>query len=108
MRNRKFIHAALALLTLGLTACQQEEDLTPQGGSDEIRVSFTTDAIQTRVNTLGTGDKWDNGDQILVVNVANDVSATFTASVASESASWTQDKKLYWEGGGCKTDYRCH
>ena len=103
MRNRKFIHAALALLTLGFTACQQEEDFTPQGGNDEIRISFTSDAIQTRVNTLGTGDKWENGDQILVVNVANDVSATFTASVASESASWTQDKKLYWEGDGSNT-----
>ena len=103
MRNRKFIHAALALLTLGFAACQQEEDFTPQGGNDEIRISFTSDAIQTRVNTLGTGDKWENGDQILVVNVANDVSATFTASVASESASWTQDKKLYWEGDGSNT-----
>ena len=103
MRNRKFIYAALALLTLDFTACQQEEDFTPQGGNDEIRISFTSDAIQTRVNTLGTGDKWENGDQILVVNVANDVSATFTASVASESASWTQDKKLYWEGDGSNT-----
>ena len=103
MRNRKFIYAALALLTLGFAACQQEEDFTPQGGNDEIRISFTSDAIQTRVNTLGTGDKWENGDQILVVNVANDVSATFTASVASESASWTQDKKLYWEGDGSNT-----
>ena len=103
MRNRKFIYAALAILTLGLTACQQEEDFTPQGGGDEIRISFTSDVIQTRVNTLGTGDKWETGDQILVVNVANDVSATFTASVASESASWTQDKKLYWEGDGSNT-----
>ena len=103
MRNRKFIYAALALLTLGFAACQQEEDFTPQGGNDEIRISFTSDAIQTRVNTLGTGDKWENGDQILVVNVANDMSATFTASVASESASWTQDKKLYWESDGSNT-----
>ena len=103
MRKKKFIYAVLALVTLGLTACQQEEDFTPQGGNDEIRISFTTDAIQTRVNTLGTGDKWENGDQILVVNVANDVSATFTASVVNESTSWTQDKKLYWDGDGSHT-----
>ena len=102
MRNRKFIYAALALVTLGLTACQQD-DFTPQGGGDEIRISFTSDAIQTRVNTLGTGDKWENGDQILVVNAENDVSATFTASVAGESVSWSQDKKLYWEGDGSNT-----
>ena len=103
MRNRKFIYAALALLTLGFAACQQEEDFTPQGGNDEIRISFTTDAIQTRVNTLGTGDKWENGDQILAYNTSNRMDATFTASVVDESASWTQDKKLYWEGDGSNT-----
>ena len=104
MRNRKFIYAVLALLTLGFTACQQEEDFAPQGGNgQEIRIAFTTDAIQTRVNTLGTGDVWENGDQILVVNAENDVSATFTASVAGESVSWSQDKKLYWEGDGSNT-----
>ena len=102
MRNRKFIYAAIALVTLGLTACQQD-DFTPQGGNDEIRISFTSDAIQTRVNTLGTGDKWENGDQILVVNTASNVDAIFTASVANESTSWTQDKKLYWDGDGSHT-----
>ena len=102
MRNRKFIYAALALLTLGFAACQQE-DFTPQGGNDEIRISFTSDAIQTRVNTLGTGDKWENGDQILVFNTSNSMNATFTASVVDESASWTQEKKLFWDGDGNNT-----
>ena len=102
MRNRKFIYAALALLTLGFAACQQD-DFTPQGGNDEIRISFTSDAIQTRVNTLGTGDKWENGDQILVVNTGNDANATFTASLANESVSWIQDKKLFWDGDGNNT-----
>ena len=99
----KLTYAVLALLTFGFTACSQEDDFTPQGGGDEICVSFATDAIQTRVNTLGTGDKWENGDQILVVNTASNVNATFTASVANESVSWTQDKKLYWDGDGSHT-----
>ena len=103
MRKKKFIYAVLALLTLGFTACQQEDDFTPQGGNDEIRISFTSDAIQTRVNTLGTGDKWENGDQILVFNTSNSMNATFTASVVDESASWTQDKKLFWDGDGNNT-----
>lgn len=103
MRNRKFIYAVLALLTLGFAACQQEDDFTPQGGNDEVRISFTSDAIQTRVNTLGTGDKWENGDQILVFNTSNSMNATFTASVVDESASWTQDKKLFWDGDGNNT-----
>ena len=95
-----FLLSAFSFL---LSSCQQEEDFGLQGGGDEIRISFTTDAIQTRVNTLGTGDKWENGNQILVVNAENDVSATFTASVAGESVSWSQDKKLYWEGDGSNT-----
>ena len=61
----KLTYAVLALLTFGFTACSQE-DFAPQGGSDEICVSFATDAIQTRVNTLGTGDKWENGDQVKI------------------------------------------
>ena len=103
MRKKKFIYAALALVTLGFTACQQEDDFTPQGGNDEIRISFTSDAIQTRVNTLGTGDKWENGDQILVYNTSNRMDATFTASVVDESALWTQEKKLFWDGDGNNT-----
>lgn len=95
-----FILSAFSFL---LSSCQQEDDFTPQGGNDEIRISFTSDAIQTRVNTLGTGDKWENGDQILVVNTASNVNATFTASVVDESASWTQDKKLFWDGDGNNT-----
>ena len=103
MRKKKFIYAVLALLTLDFTACQQEDDFTPQGGNDEIRISFTSDAIQTRVNTLVTGDKWENGDQILVFYTSNSMNATFTASVVDESASWTQDKKLFWDGDGSNT-----
>ena len=100
---KTFKYILLTTIALAFTACSQEEDFAPQGGSDEIRVSFTTDAIQTRVNTLGTGDVWENGDQILVVNTASNVNATFTASVANESVSWTQDKKLYWDGDGSHT-----
>jgi hypothetical protein len=101
MRNRKFIYAALALLTLGFAACQQEDDFTPQGGNDEIRISFTSDAIQTRVNTLGTGDKWENGDQVKIERTIKYDSDyyTYTASVAENGTpTWTLDKKLYWNG----------
>ena len=48
MKKRKWILAALAF-TLGFTACTQDD--TPEVLEQEIRVAFTTDAIQTRVNT---------------------------------------------------------
>lgn len=101
MIKKKLTYAVLALLTFVFTACSHDEDFALL--EQEIRVAFTTDAIKTRVNTLDTGDEWENGDQILVVNTASNVDAIFTASVANESTSWTQDKKLYWDGDGSHT-----
>ena len=103
MRKKKFFYAALALLTLGFTACQQEEDFTPQGGNDEIRISFTSDAIQTRVNTLGTGDKWENGDELYFCRISGDnewAEYSLTATVADEVTTWTPDNKLFWDDNG--------
>ena len=82
-----------------LSSCQQEEDFAPQG--QEIRVAFTTDAIQTRVNTLGTGDVWENGDQVKIERTIKYDSDyyTYTVSVAENGTpTWTLDKKLYWNG----------
>ena len=107
MTKRKITYAVLALLTLGFTACQQEDDFAPQvGGEQEIRVAFTTDAIQTRVNTLGTGDQWETGDRIRLLRWMNDqhVNYFYTAEVANDGAvTWTPDKKLYWDGKDAHT-----
>ena len=99
MKNRKLTYAALALLTLGFAACQQEDDFAPQG--QEIRVAFTTDAIQTRVNTLGGGNVWENGDQVKIERTIKYDSDyyTYTVSVVENGTPiWTLDKKLYWNG----------
>ena len=93
-----FLLSAFSFL---LSACSQEDDFTPQGGNDEIRISFTSDVIQTRVNTLGTGDKWENGDQVKIERTIKYDSDyyTYTASVAENGTpTWTLDKKLYWNG----------
>ena len=87
-----------------LSSCQQEEDFAPQ--EQEIRVAFTTDAIQTRVNTLGTGDQWETGDRIRLLRWMNDqhVNYFYTAEVANDGAvTWTPDKKLYWDGKDAHT-----
>ena len=103
MLRKLTLLAAIPLLLMGLSSCSHDDDPIVPTDGQEIRVAFTTDAIQTRVNTLGTGDKWENGDQILVFNTSNSMNATFTASVVDESASWTQDKKLFWDGDGNNT-----
>ena len=64
MRKKKFIYAALALLTLGVTACQQEDDFTPQGGNDEIRIATrsadNTGATETYTEDF-TMELWNDG-----------------------------------------------
>ena len=62
MRKKKFIYAVLALLTLGFTACQQEEDFTPQGGvgEQEIRVA-------TRATTYDSNDDNFAEGQVMTV-----------------------------------------
>ena len=101
MRNRKFIYAALALLTLGFTACQQDEDFVPQ--EQEINLNITADGVQTRVNTLGTGDKWENGDELYFCRISGDnewAEYSLTATVADEVTTWTPNNKLYWDDNG--------
>ncbi|MFR1137154.1 MAG: fimbrillin family protein [Bacteroides xylanisolvens] len=101
MRNRKFIHAALALLTLGFAACQQEEDFVPQ--EQEINLNITAGSVQTRVNTLGTGNVWENGDELYFCRVSKDnqwAEYSLTATVADEVTTWTPDNKLFWDDNG--------
>ena len=98
MTKRKITYAVLALLTLSFAACQQEEDFAPQ--EQEIRMAFTTDAIQTRVNTLGTGNVWENGDELYFCRVSKDnqwAEYSLTATVADEVTTWTPDNKLFWD-----------
>ena len=100
MIKKKLTYAALALLTLGFAACQQEDDFAPQG--QEIRVAFTTDAIQTRVNTLEGGNVWENGDELYFCRISNDkwTKYSLTATVVNEVATWTPSDNLLWDGKG--------
>ena len=101
MRKKKFIYAVFALLTLGFTACQQEEDFTPH--EQEINLNITAGGVQTRVNPLGTGDLWENGDNLIVAICGEAiVSHKLTANVTDNGTIWTSDKKIYW---GEDSDY---
>ena len=101
MRNRKFIYAVLALLTLGFTACQQEEDFVPQ--EQEINLNITAGGVLTRVNTLEGGDVWENGDELYFCRISGDnewAEYSLTATVADDITTWSPSSKLYWDGKG--------
>ena len=101
MRKKKFIYAVLALLTLGFTACQQEDDFVPQ--EQEINLNITAGGVQTRVNTLEGGDVWENGDELYFCRISGDnewAEYSLTATVADEVTTWTPNNKLYWDDNG--------
>ncbi|MBP3573718.1 MAG: fimbrillin family protein, partial [Prevotella sp.] len=101
MTKRKITYAVLALLTLGFAACQQEEDFAPQ--EQEINLNITAGSVQTRVNTLGTGNVWENGDELYFCRVSKDnqwAEYSLTATVADEVTTWTPDNKLFWDDNG--------
>ena len=95
MIKKRLTYAVLALLTLGFTACSQEEDFGLQ--EQEISLNITAGGVQTRVNPLGTGDLWESGDN-LVVAICGEAIVThkLTANVTDNQTIWTSDKKIYW------------
>lgn len=95
--NNKYI--ALAALVLGFTACTQEE-IAPQQ-SDIVKIasaSIATEA-ETRVNTLGDGASFEDGDQILVVSSSRDTKNKGTYTLNSSAWSLTEGVLLYAASG---------
>ncbi len=67
MKTYKYI--TLAALALGFAACTQDDNFAPQQ-EDIVKIASANIAtqVQTRVNTLDDGTKWENTDRILLVN----------------------------------------
>ena len=99
--NKYIALAALALLTLGFTACTQEEEFAPQIDSDAVRISATIANLATRV-TYGDEGATDfvSDDEILVVNThsAEAADSENRAVFAYDGTNWTATSgKLLWE-----------
>ena len=103
MSIRKIIYTAMALVTMGFTACTQNEDMAPTLNGQEINATFSVGGMQTRVNTLGCGDSWENDDLISVLQIFGDeTTKTGEYKYVEENglASWEPTKKLRWEKVG--------
>ena len=64
----------MGLMAIGFAACTQNEDMTPTLKGQEINATFSVGGMQTRVNTLGHGDNWENDDLISVLQIYGDES----------------------------------
>ena len=56
--KQRISYAVMGLITMGFTACTQNEDMAPTLKGQEINATFTVGGVQTRVNTLEKGNKW--------------------------------------------------
>ena len=88
MKIAKYIPAAA--LALVLAGCQSEDDFISSDYANDpmaVHIRAGIEALQTRVNTAGTGDAWEDGDMISVAN-------TSTGAVTGK------DKAVYKYNGG--------
>lgn len=71
MKIAKYIPAAA--LALVLAGCQSEDDFISSDYANDpmaVHIRAGIEALQTRVNTAGAGDAWEDGDMISVTNTS--------------------------------------
>lgn len=71
MKIAKYIPAAA--LALVLAGCQSEDDFISSDYANDpmaVHIRAGIEALQTRVNTTGAGNAWDENDQISVTNTS--------------------------------------
>ena len=97
MSIRKFIYAGLAFITIGFAACTQNEDMAPTLKGQEINATFSVGGMQTRVNTLGYGNSWENGDKLKVhIFTDSNPGSTAVLSFNGETNEWPRTGSFRW------------
>lgn len=90
MKIAKYIPAAA--IALVLAGCQSEDDFVSSGYANDpmaVHIRAGIEALQTRVNTTGAGDTWEDGDLISVTNTsAGAVTGKDKAAYKYNGSSW--------------------
>ena len=98
--KQRISYAVMGLMAMGFTACTQNEDMTPTLKGQEINATFSVGGMQTRVNTLGAGNRWENDDQINVRQIYGDESTNtgkYQYIEENGQARWNSVKTIRWE-----------
>ena len=98
--KQRISYAVMGLIAMGFTACTQNEDMTPTLKGQEINATFSVGGMQTRVNTLGDGDSWENNDLISVQQTYGDkTTKTGEYKYVEENGlyRWEPTVRLRWE-----------
>ena len=101
--KQRISYAVMGLMAMGFTACTQNEDMAPTLNGQEINATFSVGGMQTRVNTLGHGDSWENKDLISVLQIFGDeTTKTGEYKYVEENGlyRWEPTVRLRWEKVG--------
>ena len=101
--KQRISYAVMGLMAMGFTACTQNEDMAPTLKGQEINATFSVGGMQTRVNTLGHGDNWENDDLISVMQIFGDeTTKTGEYKYVEENGlyRWEPTVRLRWEKVG--------
>lgn len=98
--KQRISYAVMGLMAMGFTACTQNEDMAPTQKGQEINATFSVGGMQTRVNTLGHGNSWENDDLISVLQIYGDESTRtgkYQYIEENGQARWNSVKTIRWE-----------
>lgn len=90
---KKYIYIVMAILLATFASCQSEDvemSSIYKDDTNAVHFSASIDALQTRVNTMGKGDTWENGDMIKVYNLS-------TNALVTKDEAVYQYKNNNWE-----------
>ena len=103
--KQRISYAVMGLMAMGFTACTQNEDMAPTLKGQEINATFSVGGMQTRVNTLGHGDNWENEDLISVLQIFGDETTKKGKYKYVEENGlyrWEPTVRLFWEKVGMR------
>ena len=99
--KQRISYAVMALITMGFTACTQNEDMAPTLKGQEINATFSVGGMQTRVNTLGDGKNWEDKDK-LKVSIFTDSDPGSTTFLSFNGETWSRSGSFRWLNGYAK------
>lgn len=97
--KQRISYAVMGLITMGFTACTQNEDMAPTLKGQEINATFSVGGMQTRVNTLGHGNNWEDKDKLKVrIFTDYDYDPGSTAILSFNGETWSRNSSFRWLG----------
>lgn len=93
--KQRISYAVMSLMAMGFTACTQNEDMAPTLKGQEINATFSVGGMQTRVNTLGHGDNWEDKDKLKVRIFTNCDPGTMPI-LTFNGETWSHNSSFRW------------